>query len=123
MFCGLLLLSFFSFTIARNCDYQCEQSGGCSVKYVGPPRGGKISGKSTGNEVLSSFVLMEDDGQQSLYSHHESIQLGQPKLRMTIILNNFAQGAVSPNLMGVAVLAPLGNARIATELLLVGKEL
>ena len=119
MFCWLLLLSLFSFTIARNCDYQCEQSGGCTVKYVGPPRGGKISGKSTGNEVLSSFVLMEDDGQQSLYSHHESIQLGQIKLRV----KNFTQGAVSPNLMGVAVLAPLGNARIATELLLVGKEL
>lgn len=39
-------------TDGRVCDYQCEVGGGCYVKYVGPPRDGKIQG-----EVDSSLVL------------------------------------------------------------------
>ena len=26
------------------CDYECQSSGGCNVKYTGPPRGGPTSG-------------------------------------------------------------------------------
>ena len=29
---------------ANNCDYKCNSNGGCTVKYVGPPRAGKVSG-------------------------------------------------------------------------------
>ena len=36
---GLITIS-----TGKNCDYSCKSDGGCSVRYVGPPRAGPASG-------------------------------------------------------------------------------
>ena len=40
----ILLWTLVATATGNDCDYKCNANGGCTVKYVGPPRAGKISG-------------------------------------------------------------------------------